>query len=160
MDTRALLISIKPDYAGMIFEGIKKVELRRTRPKVGLGDVAIIYASSPRKAILGLFEVETVVGLPVSQLWKQVYKKAGIDFDEFTAYYEGAETGYAIFFREICLFPESIELEQLRDLWGKFHPPQSYRYLDLSQLRELETLAQYPIVDRLKSYQGELLLTA
>jgi predicted transcriptional regulator len=46
----------------MIFDGNKRVELRRVRPRhLNEGDLILVYATSPEKALLGVLEVEKVV---------------------------------------------------------------------------------------------------
>jgi hypothetical protein len=42
MSQRAVLISIKPMYADLIFAGTKTIELRRVCPKVGPGDLVLV----------------------------------------------------------------------------------------------------------------------
>jgi len=53
----AFLISIRPRFAEMIFSGSKTVELRRVCPKVSVGDLALVYVSSPAMELRGSFEV-------------------------------------------------------------------------------------------------------
>ena len=57
----ALLLSIHPEYAEKIFDGTKRVELRRVRPRLQNGDLVIVYVSSPVKAVCGAFRVDNVV---------------------------------------------------------------------------------------------------
>jgi predicted transcriptional regulator len=86
MSDSTLLLSVRPEYAEKIFEGIKTVELRRTRPRLCEGDVVIVYASSPTKALIGAFEVEKVIQKPLKDLWHEVQKKAGISYDDSYSY--------------------------------------------------------------------------
>src|SRR6185503_3263930 len=65
MPNQALLISVRPRFAEMIFAGTKVVELRRLRPRIGTGDLVFVYVSSPVMALAGAFEVgEVVSGAP------------------------------------------------------------------------------------------------
>jgi predicted transcriptional regulator len=59
--TGSMLISIRPNFADAILSGIKTVEVRRLRPAADPGTVAYVYASAPRKAMLGLFQIDSVV---------------------------------------------------------------------------------------------------
>ena len=52
-EERALFISVKPRYANAILEGIKTVELRRTRPNLPDGSLVILYSSTPTRAVVG-----------------------------------------------------------------------------------------------------------
>ncbi len=58
MENTVLLLSMQPEYAKKIFNGEKTVELRRVRPKLIAGDLVLVCASCPQKALLGLFVVE------------------------------------------------------------------------------------------------------
>ena len=91
MPSNILLLSIRPEYANKIFEGKKKVELRRVRTRLKTGDLVIVYVSSPEKALVGSLEVErviTVENLPkeINNLWKQVKEQSGIKRKQFDKY--------------------------------------------------------------------------
>ncbi|MDD2620893.1 MAG: ASCH domain-containing protein [Syntrophomonadaceae bacterium] len=58
----ALLLSIHPEYARMIFEGTKKVELRKICPRrVASGDYVFVYVTSPIQMLIGYFEIEKII---------------------------------------------------------------------------------------------------
>ena len=59
MKTEPLLLSLKPCYADLVFQGLKKAELRRRIPCVENRDV-FIYVSSPVRCLRGGFRVEHV----------------------------------------------------------------------------------------------------
>jgi len=61
MSQRAVLMSIKPKVADLIFAGTKTIELRRVCSKVGSGDLDLVYVSSPKMALVGGFEVAGIV---------------------------------------------------------------------------------------------------
>ena len=125
----SLLLSIRPEYAESIFGGIKRVELRRLRPKVSRGDWVLVYVSSPTKALVGTFEVEGVIEERPHVLWTIVGEDAGLSRKRFKQYFAGADFGYAIKVGRIRLFRKAHSLAQLRARIPGFHPPQSYRYL-------------------------------
>lgn len=131
MSVNAIILSIQPRYAEKIFDGSKAVELRRVRPKVDKGDVALVYVSSPVKAMHGAFSIEKVIVAPLNELWGYVKGLAGITRKEFDAYYEGATVGVGIFIDLSSLreLNTPMELNHLRRNWPQFQPPQSYRYL-------------------------------
>ena len=124
----------------MIFEGTKSVELRRVRPKVAQGDHVLVYVSSPTKALLGKFAVAQVIAAEPDVLWELVRDVAGVSREHFDAYYEGAETAYAISLSEPSPLPNPVGLETLRSLWHRFQPPQCYAYLTQDQLLCVEPL--------------------
>src|SRR5215207_9382671 len=124
-----LLLSIRPEHAFKIFDGSKKVELRRVRPKVSAGDSVLVYVSTPVRALVGAFDVERVVEARPQALWDQVKETAGITREQFDSYYSGAANAYGIVVGQVRQLPEPVMLYRLRKLFSGFHPPQSYRYL-------------------------------
>lgn len=145
-----LLLSIKPEYASKIFDGTKKVELRRVRNRLKSGDLVVVYVTSPEKALVGSFEVEDIIvkDLPeeLNNLWKQVEEQAGIERQQFYRYYQGASVGVGIFLKNIKKFPKPLELESLRKQLPNIRPPQSYRYLTPVEVRRVEKIVQCKIV--------------
>ncbi|OUL30206.1 ASCH domain-containing protein [Nostoc sp. 106C] len=153
MSSRVLLLSVRPKYAYKIFEGIKEVELRRTRPRLQEGDLVIVYASSPKKALMGAFNVDKIVQKPLEDLWNEVSEKAAISHSEFCSYYNGLSVGCGIFLNKIYYFPQPVELERLRQAWSDFRPPQSYRYLKPTEVNIVESIAQFDITSFSSKYQ-------
>lgn len=100
-------------------------------PKVSKGDIALVYVSSPVKALYGAFTIERVITMAPDKLWHEVKHIAGVSRAEFDSYYEGAETGVGIFIDLDSLkeLNAPMELDWLRRDWPRFQPPQSYRYL-------------------------------
>lgn len=135
MQERTLLLSIRPEFADKVFAGTKKVELRRIRPRVEIQGWVLVYVSTPVRAIVGSFRVREVIERSPAALWKEVRDHAGVTRRQFDDYYFGAPKAYGIFLSSVRRFREPIELIHLRKLWPGFHPPQSYRYLDLYQAR-------------------------
>ena len=129
MQNSILLISIKPKYVEMIFNGIKTIELRRKYPKAKNGTIVVIYASSPTKAIIGIGVVDEVVSDHPQSLWRSVRHNAGVTLQEFKNYFEDSSTGVGIHLKEINRLTRPLNLSQLREVWPKFHPPQGYHYL-------------------------------
>ncbi|MEH2254536.1 MAG: ASCH domain-containing protein [Nostoc sp.] len=161
MSPNILLLSIHHKYARMIFGGDKQVEFRRVRPRyLNEGDLILVYATSPEQALVGVLEVEKVVEMPPNKLWKIVKDKAGISYECFQKYYENSQTGFAIFFRKPFSFDSPIKLEQLREEWSDFRPPQCYYYLKDREINLVQSIAKCDILNRsekLKVYQTELL---
>lgn len=150
MPKTILLLSIKPEYASKIFDGTKKVELRRVRNRLKSGDLVVVYVTSPEKALVGSFEVEDVIvkDLPeeLNNLWKQVEEQAGIERKQFDTYYKGASLGVGIFLKNIQKFPKPLKLESLRKHLPNIRPPQSYRYLTHFEVSHVEKIVRCKIV--------------
>jgi predicted transcriptional regulator len=137
MNSQALFLSIAPKFAARILLRLKTVELRRVRPKVKKGDTILLYASSPEKKLYAMAVVEEVTFASPEILWSDVKNEAGITPKEFHGYFDGADIGYAIWFRDLEELPEPVELSKLRVLWPGFHPPQIYRYLSHKEFLDL-----------------------
>ena len=133
----SILLSIKPEFVELIFNGIKTVELRKALPS-NLPDRTeiIIYASSPQKCIVGRAKVKYIEKHSVGQLWKKLGHKTGINFEYFKKYFAGHKTGYGIVLDRVEKFLSPITLEDLREELN-FTPPQSYMYTPKAILEAL-----------------------
>lgn len=132
--SNTLLISVRPKFASRIFSGEKTVELRRVRPNVTSGDTILFYISSPEKKIGAISKIKKVTTASIDELWKEVEACAAVTHEEFTAYFEGIDSGYAIYFSEITKLPTPIELDLIKEIIPGFTAPQSYRYFSPAEL--------------------------
>jgi predicted transcriptional regulator len=133
MISDALLLSIHPEYAEMIFNGDKTVELRKVKPKIKNGDLVIIYVTSPVKELAGVLKVDKVIEEDLEELWNKVKKKCGITKKEFDNYFKNKNIGYGISFKDVWKFSNPTKLNSLRNKCPGFRPPQGYHYVDLSK---------------------------
>ena len=129
MNHRAVLMSIKPQYADMIFAGTKKVELRRVCPKIEQGDLVLVYVSGPRMALVGGFVVDGIISATPAGLCRSHLKQSGLNRVTFMNYFEGTSQAYGIIIGRTWQFEEATELAALRRRKGGFQQPQSYRYV-------------------------------
>lgn len=120
-----VLLSIKPKYADLIFEGTKKYEFRRTIFKNAKIKTIIVYASSPVQKVIGEFEIETILNEDVVSLWKKTKKYAGIDEEYFYQYFDNKEKGFAIKIKNSRKYRKPLCLKKDYNLL----PPQSFLYL-------------------------------
>jgi predicted transcriptional regulator len=121
-----VLLSIKPKYADLIFDGTKKFEFRRTIFKNENIKTVIVYASSPVRKVIGEFEIETILNNDLAILWKQTKDYAGIDKAYFFEYFINKEKGYAIKIKKAKKYRNPLCLKEDFNLL----PPQSFLYLD------------------------------
>jgi len=133
MNNHALLISIRPKFAELIFAKTKTVELRRVCPKLSAGDLALVYVSSPSKQLQGAFEVKKVISAAPSTLWNMVGSKSGITQKEFLDYFKGKNKAHAIVISNAWKLPVPINLADLRRRKEGFRPPQSFHYIRRGQ---------------------------
>ena len=136
----ALLISIRPRFAEMIFAGSKTVELRRVCPKIFPGDLALVYVSSPTKELRGGFEVGKIISASPPVLWQKVGKRSGITRKEFLAYFHGKAKGHALIIKRAWKLPAPVCLKSLRRGKGGFRPPQNFHYLNRNESSLLASL--------------------
>lgn len=96
--------------------------------------VALVYASTPVRALLGAVQVTEVHTYAPSTVWRRWGPTTGLRRGEFEGYVEGCDRVTAMVLGARCIFPEPVSLEELRERSGSFVAPQSYRYLDENEL--------------------------
>jgi predicted transcriptional regulator len=140
-ETRMILISVRPRFARAIVQGDKTVELRRTPPRIEVPTRALIYASSPERALVGMCDITRVLDYTPIGLWRQVGPRSAVTFDEFCAYFEGSSRAYGLVLEHAVPLEARISLSSIRDRWHGFQPPQSFRYLSRDDGDEVLALA-------------------
>jgi predicted transcriptional regulator len=145
---RDVLFSIHPFYADKILDGQKTVELRRKFPEFGTsGSTALIYATSPVRAVVGTARIKTVFRLSLSKLWKAHGAAACIARGDFDGYFAGQDYGFAIMLDSAKQLKSQLAASVLEVEFG-IVPPQSYRYLDEERVAlltdgRLQTIGRY-----------------
>ena len=119
------MLSIRPEFATKIFNGLKKYEYRRIIFKDRNVKTVIVYASMPTKLIIGEFEIEDILHEELPNLWAKTKNHAGISQEVFSEYFSDKSKGYAIKVKSPILYDEPLPLNRLRVLT----PPQSFSYL-------------------------------
>jgi predicted transcriptional regulator len=127
---RMMILSLRPRFAEAILSGVKTVELRRTEPKIRVPTLALIYASTPVRALLGTCVVTSVESGHLPALWQAHGAGSGIDHGEFLQYFEGVQAGSALSLASPTRFSRPIPLVELRSRPKGFRPPQSFSYVD------------------------------
>jgi predicted transcriptional regulator len=127
-----LLVSMKPKYAEQILSGSKLVEIRKKFSGKWVGCKAILYSSSPQKALVGEATVRSVTSGTPADIWSRFNATVGCTFDEFSAYVGSAKQVSAIELDAVFPYKEPISLAQISHLLGEdLRPPQSYCNLKL-----------------------------
>ena len=129
-----LLVSMKPQYVERILAGSKVVEIRKRFSGKWIGCKAVLYSSSPQKALVGEATVRSVTsGAPVD-IWSRFHLSLGCTSDEFAAYVGSAAEVSAIELDDVFPYREPISLSQISHLLGEdLRPPQSYCDLRLDK---------------------------
>jgi predicted transcriptional regulator len=133
---RALLLSVRPQFAESILEGSKTAEIRRQRPDVRPGTLVIIYATKPVGAIVGTARISGLSQGSPAEIWEQHQAHAGIAREDFDTYLDGAATAYALLLERVQRLVPLLTLEEMRAA-ASFQPPQSYRYVTQNILNSL-----------------------
>jgi predicted transcriptional regulator len=132
---RALLISIHPRFANAILDGTKTIELRRTMPTLPDSALALMYSSSPMKALVGWATVEGVVQATPDDMWRTHKHAAGVTSAEFDEYFAGKTDAFGLRLTDVKRALHAISLADLRG--HGLEPPQSWRYVSLDLARML-----------------------
>lgn len=127
---RMIVLSLKPRFAEAILAGTKTVELRRTTPKIEVPTRALLYASTPVRALLGSCIITSVISADLKALWREYGSRAELSQHEFKQYFEGVEVGTALTLDEQQPLSKSVPLQDLRARPRGFRPPQSFSYVD------------------------------
>ena len=142
-----LLLSLKPCYADLVFEGLKEAELRRRiTPYMENRDV-FIYVSSPVRQLRGGFRVGHVWSGPPEEVWNDVSELAGVDKRDFDAYYAGRTIAYALKITNVWEYKNPVGLNELRSQFPNFVVPQSWRYV-----RPEEHPKFRPVINQITNY--------
>ncbi|WP_143960174.1 hypothetical protein [Litoribacter populi] len=120
-----VLLSIKPQFAELIFNGSKKYEFRKAVFKNSEIKTVVVYASSPLQRVIGEFEIEKILSDSPEKLWEKTRHFAGIEEDFFNEYFADRALGFAIKIKKTKRYKESLCLRKHFNL----APPQSFLYL-------------------------------
>ena len=71
------LLSIKPKFASLIFDGSKKFEYRKAIFKQNVTKV-IVYATAPVSMVIGEFTVEGILHDELDSLWQETQRTSFI----------------------------------------------------------------------------------
>ena len=121
-----VLLSIKPEFANMIFDGTKLFEFRKVLFQRSNISNVIVYVSSPVSRVLGEFTIDSVVSGPLAAVWRKTSTSSGISRDFFMSYFSGHETAYAIKIGSVTKFKRPRLLKH----YSIQHAPQSFVYVE------------------------------
>lgn len=137
---KPLFMSLKPEYANLVFAGLKTVELRRRIASQAENTCVFVYVSSPTMELRGGFQVGRVWSGPPEDVWRSVYELAGVDKQDFDAYFDGQSVAHALEIKEVWEFESPVGLDELRDLFHNFVVPQSWRYIKAEEQEAFQQL--------------------
>ncbi len=120
-----VLLSIKPQFADLIFSGKKKYEFRKTVFSRNDVDNVIVYATSPISKVIGEFEIAEIISANPSSLWKMTKAYAGISREFFFGYFSNRNIGYAIRVKSYIIYKSPLCIQTFFGI----KPPQSFAYV-------------------------------
>ena len=138
--TPPLLLSLKPHYSDLIFDGLKKAELRRRSLLQMKGRDVFVYVTSPAMELRGGFRAGEVWSGTPEEVWSTVSGSAGIDKDDFDAYYAGRSIAYALEITKVWQYASPVGLNALRAEFQSFVVPQSWRYVRPEEYQAFQRL--------------------
>lgn len=118
------LLSIKPEFVALIFDGTKKFEFRRVIFKNPVKTI-VVYCSAPVQLIVGEFEVDGVLTADLDELWRATKHGSGLSPELFYSYFSAKDRGHAIKIGKVHRYRFPKPLTEV------YHapPPQSFAYL-------------------------------
>ncbi len=129
-----VLVSLRPRFAELVLNGSKTTELRRGGTSINAGSLALIYASTPVRSLVGAVRIEEVHTRAPSTVWRRWGKSTGLQRREYNEYVDGCLQVSALTLGARCTFPEPISLHELRARTQRFVVPQSYRFVREAEL--------------------------
>ena len=117
-------LSIKQLYAERIIAGTKKIELRKRPIGMELGDLVLLYETTPNSVMRGGFIADKTIFLSPSIMWNQYHHVMGVDKEFYDIYFENCEFAYGTLIHQSFSFP-ALLLKQIQKLCPGFVPPQA-----------------------------------
>ena len=124
---KAVLLSIKPEFAHKIFDGTKKYEFRKQIFKDSSVKKVIVYSSSPEQKVIGEFKIDTILSDTPSAIWLQTRDYSGISQAFYDEYFRGRQNAYAIKVASTRIYEQKKDLSDFDIMF----PPQSFTYVEV-----------------------------
>lgn len=139
------VMSFKPIFARKIVSGGKDCEVRTYFGLIKPGDRVLIYASSPLKAFLGVFNVVDVSTGTYSDIVKYINEQC-TKFDEDNwrfieeRYLRHSRRLIALKISDVRMFQRQVSLYDVKVYIREFKPPRSYSVASVELISTLSTL--------------------
>ena len=122
-----IIMSIHPKWAEKIYKGEKRVEWRKTRPKLEGKTRVYIYVTSPINKVTGFFTILDVFGFDSNHGISFAVEKGCVPIDDLKKYQGDS---MCIFAWEIK-YGSVVKFNQPKSIadFGLKRPPQSWQYI-------------------------------
>jgi len=135
-----VILSIRPKYAQLILSGAKRYEFRKFIFNNKYVYEVYVYATSPIKRIVGVFNIGNIIRDSPKELWAQLGHLSGMNEAEFFDYFQDIKIGFAIEITNVEIFDAPLDPKE--QIPG-FTPPQSFCYLKYSLVPECVAIKGY-----------------
>jgi predicted transcriptional regulator len=116
-----MFLPIDPEWAVAILRGRKKWEIRRRKPSLDVGDLVVLYATAPLRAVVGTFIAGEIVSGQPAEVWRLIRGETPGPRRDFLEYFADASIVHAIRVRA----PQRVPPFEPR-----FRVGQGWRFLD------------------------------
>ena len=132
---QSLILSVKPQWADAIISGTKSVEIRRSFSRKWEGRRVALYATRPRRELVGDAQIaQVIVGSP-EEIWRSYSGQVGCKWSEFKDYVQQRTQIFALLLVDVRPFAKPVRASEVADLLGKNpRPPQNYEKLRVDSL--------------------------
>ena len=123
-DKHIKALSIKQIYAERIIAGAKKIELRKRPIGMELGDLVLLYETTPDSVIKGAFMADKTIFLSPAEMWDQHHQIMGVDKEFYDIFFKNCEFAYGTLIYQSFSFT-ALSLKQIQKICPGFVPPQA-----------------------------------
>jgi predicted transcriptional regulator len=91
-----MFLPIEPEWAIAILRREKKWEIRKRRPSLERGDLVVLYATTPLRAVVGTFLAGEILSGRPTQIWREIRLEMPGTLDGYLGYLGNAPVAHAI----------------------------------------------------------------
>ena len=129
-----ILLSMRPQYAELIFAGKKQVEIRRKFSRRWKGRQAVVYGTQPLGSLMGEVTLSEITSGKPGEIWELFGAKVGCSREEFDGYAVDAPEVFAIELSEPKPYLSPVGVAQISHLIHEdLRPPQSFLDVKMEQ---------------------------
>ncbi|MBJ6367716.1 ASCH domain-containing protein [Snuella sedimenti] len=132
--SKIVVISLKPEFSELIFNGSKKIELRKSIPQINEEDIVVVYNTMPEKAFVGVCKIKEIITSSPEEIWSNYSQELGIDKERYFDYYLGRKKAIGLKIDSFRKFKEKITLKEIKKIIPEFTPPQTFKYFSRSMV--------------------------
>jgi len=126
-----ILLSIKAEHAKKVLSGKKSVEIRRRFSRKWVGQKVCLYATKPKRSLVGEALISKVVVDKPEIVWEKFNKQIGCAKEDYDSYTNKADKIYAIVLKQATSYKRIFTIDEMNGMMKTgLRPPQSYCILN------------------------------